>query len=221
MNIRKTQPETQDRRLEDWNADTSVPQVPDAVTPDNELVRRTRGGDLQAFEELFRRHHKRVYNIAYRILSDESEAADVTQDVFIRVHGAIHKLNSDDAFRTWVKTMVVNRCRDVLRRRGRLRIDSLDAPVHMDDGSSTSQEIPDTSNDPQDSLERKFVRQSVQQAIASLSPDAREVVALFYLDGADIAGISKMLGCPEGTIKSRLSRARAELKRKLQHHIEQ
>lgn len=190
-------------------------------TPDNELVKRTRGGDLQAFEELFRRHHKRVYNIALRMLSDDSEAADATQDVFVRVHSSIDRLNSDDAFATWVKTMTVNRCRDILRRRSRVRMDSLDAPVRMEDGNTTAQEIPDTSNDPQDSLERKFIRQSVQNAVASLSPDAREVVTLFYIDGADIAGISKMLGSPEGTIKSRLSRARAELKRKLQHHIEQ
>jgi len=220
MNPRKTQPDAHGERLEQWNAIGDASRSSDAVAPDNVLVAKTRGGDLRAFEELFRRHHKRVYNIALGVLSNEAEAEDVAQDVFVRVHESIGRLQSDDAFVTWLKTMTVNRCRDVLRRRGRLRIESLDAPIEQSDGFSTSLEIPDDSNDPQDALEKKFLRQAVRKAIASLTPDAREVVTLFYVDGADIATISKVTKSPEGTIKSRLSRARGELKRKLQHHVE-
>jgi len=217
MNFRKTQPEAADARLDQWDESRAAY----VEAPDNELVARTRRRDLAAYEELFRRHHKRVYNIALRVLSNEAEAADITQDVFVRVYDAIGKLKSDDAFLTWLKTMTVNRCRDSLRKRGRLRIESLDARIQQSDGAMASIEIPDDSNNPQDALEKKFLRQSVHKAIASLSPDAREVVTLFYLDGADIATISKIVGSPQGTVKSRLSRARNDLKRKLRHHVEQ
>lgn len=220
MDPRKTQPDGPGTRLDQWSA-ISESRSADAGAPDNELVAKTRAGDPKAFEELFWRHHKRVYNIALRVLSNETEAADVTQDVFVRVHDAIGKLKSDEAFGVWLKTMTVNRCRDILRRRGRLRMDSLDAPIDQGDGMVSTMEIADDSNNPQDALENKFLKQSVQKAIASLTPDAREVVTLFYVDGADIATISKIVHSPEGTIKSRLSRARSELKRKLRHHVEQ
>ncbi len=188
---------------------------------DNDLVRRTREGDVQAFEELFKRHNKRIYNVSLQMLSNESDAADATQEVFVRAYRAIKKLKSDAAFVTWLKTLAVNVCRDVLRRRLRTRTESLDAPVDTEDGGSMQREIEDWSGNPERVMSKKYTCQSVQGAISTLSPDYREVIALFYVDGDGIDEIAKTLNCPTGTVKSRLARARAELKRKLAHLVEQ
>ena len=90
---------------------------------DNNFVGRARRGDVSAFEELFRRHNKRLYNIAVHMLGDNDEAADATQEAFVRAYRSLDKLQSDAAFVTWLKATAVNICRDALRRRGRLKID--------------------------------------------------------------------------------------------------
>ena len=213
MDLKNPQPGTTGDRL------SKCEEAPEAAYLDNDLVRRTRQGDVGAFEELFKRHQTRIYNIALRMLSDEAGAADATQEVFVRAYQSLANLKSDAAFVTWLKTMAINHCRDVLRKRGRTRVDSLDAPLNCDDGGSLRTEIPDWSANPERALDKKFMREAVQRAIGSLQPDYREAVMLFYVDGSDVAEIARVLGCPVGTIKSRLSRARAELKRKLAGHV--
>lgn len=189
------------------------------VYVDNALVQRVKGGDQGAFEELFRRHQKRVYNIALRMLGDETEAADATQEVFVRAFQRIGGLSSDAAFVIWLKMMAINLCRDLMRKRPKVKVQSLDASAEHEDGSSTKREIADWSGDPSGSAIAKILQEVVQKAIGSLQPDYREVVTLFYVDGSDIAEISKVTGSPEGTVKCRLSRARAQLKRKLESYV--
>lgn len=210
MDPKNPQPATTDDRLSKCEEASA-----DVAYLDNDLVRRVREGDVGAFEELFKRHQKRIYNIALRMLDEETDAADATQEVFVRAYQSIANLKSDAAFVTWLKTMAVNHCRDILRKRGRTKTDSLDAPLDCDDGGSVRSEIPDWSANPERSLDKRFMQEAVQRAISSLQPDYREAVTLFYVDGSDVAEIARILGCPVGTIKSRLSRARAELKRKL------
>jgi RNA polymerase sigma-70 factor (ECF subfamily) len=184
-------------------------------------VRRAAKGDLDAFENLFRRHQKRVYNISLQMLSDESDAADATQEVFVRAFRSIAKLKSEAAFVSWLKTLTVNYCRDVLRRRMRTGIvESLDKPLDVGNGSPMRRDPEDWSGNPERAFARKDVSETVQKAISSLVPQYREVVALFYVDGAEVAEIAKILKCPVGTVKSRLARARGELKRKLAHLVE-
>lgn len=201
------------------SAQETTDRATDSVYVDNEIARRAQRGELAAFEELFTRHHKRVYNIAMRMLENDTDAADATQEVFVRVYKSIDRLVSGEAFVTWLKTMTINICRDALRKRPKVRMESLDAPVQCEDGSSACREIADWSSDPSDSAMTRVLQESVQKAISSLQPDYREVVTLFYIDGADVAEISRITGSPQGTVKSRLSRARAELKRKLECYV--
>jgi RNA polymerase sigma-70 factor (ECF subfamily) len=211
------QPEAGVARLEQCSAENITPEGEAYV--DNELVRRVKRGDKNAFEELFNRHQTRVFNIALRVLGDENEAADATQEVFVRAYRSIGKLSSDAAFVTWLKTITMNLCRDLLRKRGKVRIESLDAPIDTGDGDRMQREVADWSGNPETLLDKKQMRETVAKAIDSLSPNYREVVTLFYVDGSDVAEISRIVGSPEGTVKSWLSRARAELKRKLQHVV--
>lgn len=217
MNSRILQPKTTPERplkCEPPEAGSEVDQI------DNRLVRRTRQGDLGAFEQLFERHQKRVYSIAVHMLSDETDAADATQEAFVRVYQSIGRLKSDAAFVTWLKTTIINVCRDMLRKRKRSRTESLDACHEGEDGSTIAFEMPDWTHEPARNLDRQFMRSAVRNAISSLSPGYREVVGLFYVDGMDVAGIAQVLGCPVGTVKSKLARARAELKRKLECYVE-
>ncbi|MCE5198687.1 MAG: sigma-70 family RNA polymerase sigma factor [Armatimonadota bacterium] len=188
---------------------------------DNDLVRRIREGDVTAFEELFARHQRRVYNICLQILNNEAEAADVTQDVFVKAYKSIKSLKSDAAFVGWLKTLAVNMCRDALRKRVRTAsVQSLDKLIETGDGDCLQREIEDWSHNPERSMDKRETCKIVQKAISSLSLDYREVVVLFYVDGAEVNEIAKTLNSPVGTIKSRLARARAELKRKLAHLVE-
>lgn len=219
MNIKFLQPNSINARLLDCNSQETTAGDEHSVYVDNELVCRAQKGDMDAFENLFNRHHKRVYNIALRMLQNETDAADATQEVFVRAYKSIGRLVSTEAFVTWLKTMTINICRDALRKHGKVRMESLDSPVKYEDGSSAGREIADWSNDPSESALTGNLQESVQKAIFSLEPDYREVVTLFYIDGANVAEISRITGSPQGTVKSRLSRARAELKRKLECYV--
>lgn len=218
MESKIPQPTTADNRLNDC-VENAQPSGSATGIVDNTLVTRAVQGDQAAFEELFKLYHKKIYSIAYQILGDETEAADATQDVFIKAHASLASLKSDAAFVTWLKTATVNKCRDVIRKRKRAKTESLDSPIACEDGNCTTREIADNSDGPEDALVARDLKESVRRAISSLQPDYREVVALFYIDGADISEIAKITGSPVGTIKSRLSRARAQLKRKLEGYV--
>jgi len=220
VNLKFLQPNTADARHSSCkHQETTDGDTGSVVYVDNELARQAQHGDLAAFEELFTRHHKRVYNIARGILQNDADAADATQEVFVRAYKSIGRLTSAEAFVTWLKTMTINICRDALRKRGKVRLESLDAPMRCEDGESKSREIADWSGDPGGKAVTRDLQESVQKAISSLKPDYREVVTLFYIDGADVAEISRITGSPQGTVKSWLSRARAELKRKLECYV--
>jgi len=219
MTFEFLQPRAGDARLQKCSAENASSDATGVVYVDNDLVRRVRRGDKGAFEELFNRHQKRVYNIALRMLGDEAEAADATQEAFVRAYQSIGKLSSDAAFVTWLKALTVNLCRDLLRKRGAIRTESIDAPTATDDGGHIQRELPDWSGNPAELLDKKQMRETVARAIDSLSPDYREVVTLFYVDGSSVAEIAKITNAPVGTIKARLSRARAELKRKLESYV--
>ncbi|MDO8684953.1 MAG: sigma-70 family RNA polymerase sigma factor [Armatimonadota bacterium] len=178
------------------------------------LVRRSKDGDIDAFEELFNRYQKRVYNIVYGVVCNENDAAELTQDVFVKVFRTIGGLNAEEAFLTWVRTVALNICRDHLRKHRRVRVESLDEKLSID-GDELDRDIPDSSNDPAGKIEAKHTRQAVCRAIDSLSDEHRTVVALHHIEGMDVKDIAKLLGCPVGTVKSRLARARDELRRKL------
>jgi RNA polymerase sigma-70 factor, ECF subfamily len=186
---------------------------------DVDRVRRTWNGDVASFEQLFDRYQKRVYNIVYGMVGNEGDAADLTQDVFVRVFNSIELLRADEAFLTWLRTVAVNICRDHARKRPPVKIESLDEKISYD-GESLTKEIIDTSSGPAGILETRETGQAVQRAIASLSEEHRVVVSLHHIEGMDVRDIAKSLGCPIGTIKSRLARAREELKRKLAPYVE-
>ena len=171
-----------------------------AGSPDRELVERARGGDGSAFAELVRRHERRAYNVAYRMLGSAEDARDATQDAFLSCFRLLHSFRGEAAFTTWLHRIVVNACYDVLRKRTRdpLPVEELPEPRAASDEADRSASALD-----------------VQRALAALPPDYRAVLVLHDIQGFAYEEIASVLEVPLGTVKSRLHRGRVALGRAL------
>jgi RNA polymerase sigma-70 factor, ECF subfamily len=212
------EPHQSKRVINDEQPKSEQPERSPASLVDVDLIRRTKNGDIGAFEELYHKYEKRVYNLIYRLIYDQNDAADLTQEVFVRVYKSIGKLRAEEAFFTWLRTLAVNICRDFIRKRPP-RTESLDAAVKLDEGD-VYWDIPDTSPGPEKQLLNADRIRAVRKAVASLNDEHRMVIVLHHIEGMDVADVAKMLGSPIGTIKSRLARARDELRRKLGNYVE-
>lgn len=186
---------------------------------DPDLVRRARGGDTAAFEALYRAWHRRIYNFVYQMINNDGDAADLTQDVFVKLYESLPTLRVDEAFTSFLYRMTINLCRDHYRKHRRVSVDSLDQPRPSDDDDAPAMEIADSSGDPQLLVENTELQKRVQAAMATLSEDHRTVIILHHFQDRELVEIAKIMGCAEGTVKSRLARARDELKRKLRGYM--
>jgi len=187
--------------------------------PVTDWVRRAQEGDVRAFEQLFQQYQRGIYNTVYQMVRNDADAADLTQEVFVRAYRALPRLQTPEAFTSWLYRIAVNLSRNWLRDRGRVRVESLELPG--DDGEEgNTREIADPSGDPASLAQTKDMQEWVRKAIAGLSPDHRAVVTLHHLEGISVEEIAQMMDCSIGTVKSRLSRARDHLKRKLAGYVE-
>jgi RNA polymerase sigma-70 factor (ECF subfamily) len=188
------------------------------------LVRRCIGGDAAAWEEIVQRHHRRIYNICYRFAGDDDDAQDLAQEVFIKMYRTLNTYDSSKgAFMTWVTTITRNLLVDHFRKtKGDRLTDSLDsAPSEHEDAMPLSEQIADRSLPPDAQVQSRETRQFVHQALQRLSPELREAVILRDLQDMDYRDIATALKVPEGTVKSRINRGRAELARLLQRTYRQ
>lgn len=193
-------------------------------TPEEEsltdLVHAAQEGDMAAFEEIFHRFQRRIYNVVYQMVGNEDDAAEITQQVFVRAHDSLRRLEHAEAFTTWIHTIAANLCRDHVRRRSHVRTESLDQGYGEEDSSEGSRDIPDESGNPEKVLEHAEKHALIRQAIQSLSDNHRAVIVMHHLQGMEVVDIAKIMGCRVGTVKSRLARARDELYRKLKSYLE-
>jgi len=183
-----------------------------------ETIESCKAGDEKAFAEIVLQCQKKVFNIAYRILGNSEEAKDLAQEVFLSVFGSIRDLKEGDKFSAWLTQITLNHCRNrwkYLKRRQYFNSESLDDPIETEDGMVTKP-IYDPSDNPEIQLERKMIQQRVQRGLLKLKEDQRELVVLRDLQGFSYEEIGECLGLPEGTIKSKLHRARMDLKEVLE-----
>jgi RNA polymerase sigma-70 factor (ECF subfamily) len=188
------------------------------------LVRRCIAGEAAAWEEIVQRYHRRIYNICYRFSGSPDQAQDLTQEVFIKMYGSLKSYDSQRAaFMTWMTTITRNLLVDYFRKTKQERMtDSLDAATsEHDDALPLSERIPDKALPPDASVESRETREAVHRALQKLSPDLREAVILRDLQDMDYREIATVLRVPEGTVKSRINRGRAELARLLQRTYRQ
>ena len=187
--------------------------------PVADWVRRAQEGDVRAFEQLFQQYHRGIYNTIYQMTHNDADAADLTQEVFVRAYRALPRLQTPEAFTSWLYRIAVNLSRNWLRDRGRVRVESLEQPGEEGEEGNT-REIADPNSDPAVLAQTRDMQERVQKAIAGLSPDHRRVVTLHHLEGMPVEEIARIVGCSIGTVKSRLSRAREHLRRKLSGYVE-
>jgi len=179
----------------------------DAVLDD--LVQRAQRGDLPAFNSIVLRYQDAVYSLVLRMLSSAEAAEDVTQEAFVSAWRHINTFRGG-SFRSWLFTIAANRARDELRRGVRRPTTSLDAA--RDDPDRADLDPADDGPGPERAAEQAELRAALEGALAELPPDWREVVVLSDVHGLDYAEIAQATGVALGTVKSRLSRARARLR---------
>ncbi|HSV75116.1 MAG TPA: sigma-70 family RNA polymerase sigma factor [Chthonomonadales bacterium] len=183
----------------------------------------SRGDAALSFDALVAAYDRRIFNIAYRFLGDYDEAADVTQETFISAYKSYDQFRGEASVYTWLCQIALNNCRNRVRRRGR-RVDataeSLDQPRSLADGASgDTLEVPDLTHAPHTVLESKEMRERLLAAVDSLPPDYREVVVLREMQGMSYNDIADATGLSLDNVKTRLSRARLMLRRKLEPYI--
>jgi RNA polymerase sigma-70 factor (ECF subfamily) len=188
------------------------------------LVRRCVGGDAAAWEEIVQRYHRRIYNICYRFAGSSEDAQDLTQEVFIKMYRTLSSYDMErGGFMTWVTTMTRNLLVDHFRKTKQERLtESLDTvSSDHEDAMPLSEQIPDRGPAPDSKVQSRETGEAVHQALQKLSPELREAVILRDLQDLDYRDIATVLKVPEGTVKSRINRGRAELGRLLQRTYRQ
>jgi RNA polymerase sigma-70 factor (ECF subfamily) len=188
------------------------------------LVRRCLAGDAAAWEEIVQRHHRRIYNLCYRFAGAADDAQDLTQEVFIRMYRTLKSYDLErGAFMTWVTTITRNLLVDHFRKSKQQRLtDSLDTVSSgHEDAVPLSERIPDKGLPADARVQSRETGEMVHRALQKLSPELREAVILRDLQDMDYREIAMVLKVPEGTVKSRINRGRAELGRLLQRTYRQ
>ena len=177
---------------------------------EQELVRAAQSGDQSAFAHLVTANQAMVYSLAYRMTGNPEDAADLTQEAFLNAWRSLGSFNGQSAFSTWIYRLASNACIVFLRREKRRS--SLSMTLEDEDDADRQADLPDDRWSPQRALERREAQEAVRQGLAALSPEHREVLILRELEGLSYTEIAQALDLEEGTVKSRISRARLALR---------
>ncbi len=182
------------------------------VDPDAELVARWRDGDDRAFETLIRRHETRIYRFLLRMLGSPAEAEDVTQETFLNLHRRGRRFRGESLFSTFVYRVAANAALNSRRSQGRhgARVRRL-AERH-----AAGDDLPSSPRDPESAASGAESERLVQQALLELPEALRMPVVLYDIEGIPYAEIAEVLGLAEGTVKSRIHRARRALRQRLE-----
>jgi RNA polymerase sigma-70 factor (ECF subfamily) len=193
------------------------PTSPSHPDPDLDLVEAFRAGQGAAFDDLVRRHDARVLRVCHRILGDADAALDAAQETFVRAWRALRQFHGDSRFSTWLTRIAINQCRNELRRRRTVKHTqplSLDAPAGGTDGSPRDA-VRAPGPDPYEEARGREVSAALSVALAEIDDEAREVLLLRDAEDLSYEEIAEILEVPVGTVRSRLHRARNEVRRRL------
>lgn len=185
---------------------------------DAELVARAAAGDASAFDSLFSAHYRRVYNFAMRLTGNPDAAEDIAQTTFVRAYGSIGRLRDGRTFQKLLYRITVNLVRDRARtaqRKPWLSFLDLRRASEGRDGAAGDEhpELADGGLDPARIVGRSAFSDALAAQIAALPIDFREALVLHHVEGLDIREVAELTGVPEGTVKSRIGRARQRLQK--------
>lgn len=183
---------------------------------DDLLISRTLKGEKDSFEILVVRYQKRIFNIIYRVIREEAAVPDLAQDVFLKAYRGLGKFDFRSSFYTWLVRIAINTSLNHVSSRGRAPIttgEDIDLTVGKYDASDYPERPP---ANPEQEVMRGEQSRTIQVAINSLPEDLRLAITLREIEGLSYEEIAEVMGCPIGTVRSRIHRARSELKEKLQ-----
>lgn len=175
---------------------------------ENEIIRSVLRGNVNDFEKLVTAYEKNVYNIALRMVGDPDDAADMTQETFIKAYRALSGFRGDSKFSSWLYRIASNVCLDFLRSRSRHPQVSLST---VDEDGQAPVELPDMRQNPEEQLMKKLGMEAVRRGLEQLPEQQRQILVLRELGGLSYAELAQTLGLEEGTVKSRIFRARKRL----------
>jgi RNA polymerase sigma-70 factor (ECF subfamily) len=181
------------------------------------LIKAFQKGDKRAFDELVIRHKDRIFNLCYRFLGDYEEANDSAQEAFVKAYGSLSTFRLESSFSTWLYRIAVNTCKNKLGSsayKAKRKTVSLDNPGEPSDGP-LSMEIPNGALSPLARMEEKEKMHLVQRALDSLPTEFKMVVTLRDVEGFSYEDIAEITGLNLGTVKSRIARARTDLRNRL------
>lgn len=182
------------------------------ATTEQDWITRAREGDHTAFGYLVEEHQGKVYNLALRMVSNPDDAAELTQDAFLKAWRSMEQFHGDSSFGTWMYRLTHNVCIDFLRREQRRKQAGYSFSLDEEHEEGTKTELTDTHYEPQAQLEKKEIREQIAKGLETLSPEHKEVLLLRELNGLSYQEISGIVGVAEGTVKSRIARARLMLR---------
>ena len=176
---------------------------------EKDIIEKVLGGDPNAFEELVLRYETTVYNLALRMVSDREDAADMTQEAFIKAYNSLPSFRGDSKFSVWLYRITTNVCLDFLRAKKRKPQVSL--TVGDDEDEDVQLDLPDPAADPEQQLIKKLGMQALEEGLRLLPDKQRQILVMRELGGMSYADIGAALSLEEGTVKSRIFRARKRL----------
>jgi RNA polymerase sigma-70 factor (ECF subfamily) len=187
------------------------------------LIERAREGDLEAFDGLVRRYQDRVFTVAYRMVGNEEDAADVAQEVFLACFRHLKSFRGNAKLATWLHRITVNMVKNLWsrqKRQGYARTDSLDA-TGEDNDPPLVQSLADPAPNPRRRAAGNEIYRVIECKMLEIDPEFRQVLILRFIEGLSYDEIASITDEPLGTIKSRIFRARRALKDAMQDHLQE
>ena len=173
------------------------------------LIDKAQKGDIESFELLIENYQKKAFNIAYRMLGNLEDANDVTQEALVKVYRSIGAFRGNSSFSTWLYSIVNNTCIDFMRKNRKVDLIYIE---QEHEGTNYQIDIPDRLNTPEKLLEKNEVKKIIHDGINQLNYDHRNIIILRDIQGLSYKEIGEILHISLGTVKSRISRARDNLK---------
>lgn len=171
------------------------------------LIEKCKNGDIEAFEKLILGYQKKVFNLCYRYIENHDDASELAQEVFIKIYKSIINFKGESSLSTWIYKIAVGTCIDEIRKRKKYNVISID-----NSENSAGIELIDNSHNPHSRFERNETVKEIYAAINELSEEFKTVIILRDVQGFSYSEISEIADIPMGTVKSRIKRARDDMK---------
>lgn len=202
-----------------WGRVRRMEAAVDRRDADAALVRAAREGDADAYGALVEQYQDRIYSLVLGYAPDREDALDLTQEIFVKAYRGLSGFRSDSGFYTWLYRIAVRHCIDFRRRRQRRgETVALDGEILGEMGFEPVDTAP--GSDPERMLMSRSLRGAIQKGLHALAEPFRTAVVLHDVEGLAQDEIARIMGCPLGTVKSRIQRGRAHLRRSLAAYVE-